>query len=109
MCLLYPIPLPFRIRLQDVIECKRFSSLHRLLNTTAYVFRFIKSLRNQSNNASSMSQRGSSYSLPTGKEITESESYWIKSVQGDSFSTEIKHLAIDHCSEGPTCVKQFGL
>ena len=35
--------LSTQIRIQDVIQCKRFSSLHRLLTTTAYVFHFIKS------------------------------------------------------------------
>ena len=98
-----------QIKLQDIIDCKRFSSLHRLLVTTAYVFRFIKSLQKQDNHISSRLQSGSPYSTPTGEEITESEFYWIKSVQGDSFSTGFKHLAAYHHSEGSTCVKQFGL
>ena len=75
-----------QFRLQEVIDLKRSSNLRKLLNTTAYVFRFIKALQTQSNgNGSSMSSRASSFSLPTGEEIKQSELNWIKSVQGDSF------------------------
>jgi len=45
----------------------------------------------------------------SGEEIREAEYYWIKSIQGEVFSAEIKHLATEHSGEGLTLVKQFGL
>ena len=93
-----------QIRLHDIIDCKRFSNLHRLLATTVY-----NSLWKQGNRVSPRLQSGKSYSTPTGEEITNGELYWIKSIQGDSFPTELKHLAGNRHSEGLTRVKQFGL
>jgi len=40
--------LSTQFRLQNIIDCKRFSSLHKLLHTTAYVLRFSRSLCNPS-------------------------------------------------------------
>ena len=101
------VVLSTQFRLHDVIDCERFSSLLKLLNTTAYVFRFTRLLRNQIR--SNASSRVSGCLSPTAEEITESESYWIKSIQGDSFSAEIKHLATDRPSECVPLVKQFAL
>ncbi|XP_065902557.1 uncharacterized protein [Dysidea avara] len=101
------VVLSTQFRLHDVIDCERFSSLLKLLNTTAYVFRFTRLLRNQIR--SNASSRVSGCLSPTAEEITQSESYWIKSIQGDSFSAEIKHLATDRPSECVPLVKQFAL
>jgi len=57
-----------QFRLQDVIDCKRSSSLCKLLNSTAYVFHFRKALQTKGDsNGSFMLPRGSSCSLPTGE------------------------------------------
>ena len=50
--------------LKDVIDCKRFSSLRKLLNTTAYVSHFMKVLQTKGEgNGSSMLPRDSSCSM----------------------------------------------
>jgi len=59
----------------------------------------VKALKDKGDgNASLMLQRGSSCSIPTGEEIKEAELYGIRSVQGSSFSAEIKHLVSGHHS-----------
>ena len=102
--------LSIQFRLQNIIDCKRFGSLHKLLHTTAYVIRFSRSLHNCSTiNVPTNSQAVANASCLSGEEIREAESYWIKSIQGEVFSAEIKHLATEHSGEGPTLVKQFAL
>ena len=97
-------------KLQDVIDCRRFSSLYKLLRTTAYVTRFVRKLLNRSNPNTPLTFQGKvSCSLPTVDEINEVKTYWIKAIQGDSFHTEFKYLTTNKPVGNPIRVKQFGL
>ncbi|CAB4029439.1 Hypothetical predicted protein, partial [Paramuricea clavata] len=69
-----------------VIDIKRYSCLTRLLRVTAYVLRFIRNARVQHNNRSETTKD------LNGKEISEAETLWIKSVQRESFPSEHKVL-----------------
>ena len=94
-------------KLQEVIDCKHFSTLDKLLKVTAYVIRFKKKLNCL--NTSSPTQGVANSCLLTAEEIKESEMYWIKAIQQESFSAEIKHLISNSTVGGPVRINQFGL
>ena len=97
-------------KLQNVIDCKRFSSLHKLLRTTAYIIRFVKGLLTKSNSHRPVTRQGRiPCSLPTVEEINEAEEYWIKAIQGESFAAEIKSLTTNKQVGIPVWIRQFGL
>ena len=50
-----------------------------------------------------------SSSIPTVNEINEAEEYWIKSIQGESFIAEIRHLTTKKPVGRPVRINQFGL
>ena len=66
--------LSTRFKLHNIIDCKRFSSLHKLLHTTAYVLRFSRALCNRSTiNVLTNSQAVRNSSCLSGEEISEAE------------------------------------
>ena len=96
--------------LQNFIDCKRFSSLHKLLRTITYVIHFVKKLLTKSNSHRPVTRQGIiPCSLPTVDEINEAEEYWLKAIQGESFAAEIKSLTTNKQVGIPVQIKQFGL
>ena len=97
-------------KLQHCIDCKRFSSLNKLLRTTAYVIRFVKKLLAKVNTRGLITNKSEvTSSLPTVEEINDAEEHWIKAVQAESFTTEIKYLTTNKPVGIPVRIKQFGL
>ena len=97
-------------KLQNFIDCRRFSSLHKLLRTTAYIIRFVKRLLTKSNSRRPVTRQGGiPYSVLIVEEINEAEEYWIKAIQGESFAAEIKSLTTNKQVGIPVWIKQFGL
>lgn len=97
--------------LYDTIDCKRFSTLHKLLRTTAYVIHFVRRLLTKSNSNGPITRQRNEVtcSLPTVDGINEAEENWIKAIQGESFTAEIKYLTTNKPVGIPVHVKQFGL
>ena len=78
----------------NVMDIERYGSLRRLLRVTAYVLRFIRNARIKHDN-----RQGRDTNELTGRDISEAETSWIKSVQRTAFPKEyailvkkIKHL-----------------
>ena len=68
--------------LEDIFDCRRFGSFVKLLRVTAYVLRFAKIL----------CPPKTSNCVPTASELNKAEQYWIQSIQGKMFASEISHL-----------------
>ena len=97
-------------KLQHCIDCKHFSSLNKLLRTTAYVIRFIKKLLAKVNTHGLITNKSEvASSLPTVEEINDAEEHWIKAIQAESFMTEIKYLTTNKPVGIPVRIEQFGL
>ena len=92
------------VNLDEIIQCTNFSTFNRLMRVTAYVLRFVKRSR-QLASSSSTDHR----ILPSAEELSLAETYWIRSIQAKSFSSEINHLQSDCQSSKPIRVLQFGL
>ena len=94
------------VNLPAVIDPKNYSSLTslRLLRISAYVLQFIKKLKsNKSDNTGKPTRELSA------SEITEAETYWIKSVQTSDFAAEINFLMKNSQLLPLPRIKQFGL
>ena len=94
------------VNLDEIIQSIKFSTFNRLMRVTAYVLRFVKRSR-QLASSSSTDYR----ILSSAEELSVAETYWIRSIQAKSFSSEINHLQSDcqsSCSK-PIRVLQFGL
>jgi len=85
--------------IKEVMDCKKYAGLNRLLRVTSYVIRFIKKCRKQTTSFDP-------FISPC--EMNQSELLWIKSVQRSIFACEIQYLCscVGQC---PLLVKQFGL
>ena len=85
--------------IKEVMDCKKYAGLNRLLRVTSYVIRFIKKCRKQTTSFDP-------FISPC--EMNQSELLWIKSVQQSIFAREIQYLCscVGQC---PLLVKQFGL
>ena len=62
-------------RISNIIDATRYGSLLKLIRVTAYVTRFVKAIKN--NTETNVKQ------YPSFKEITEANEYWIKDNQTD--------------------------
>ena len=94
--------------LDKVIDCKRFSSLIKLLHVTVYVLRFVNRLKKHSTDSNSSSTDHSSLFVPSADEINVAELYWMKSIQFNRFQAELIFLSSNH-GPRPARVDQFGL
>ena len=94
--------------LHKVIDCKRFSSLNKLLRVTAYVLQFVNKLKSHVANSNSCSPDNSLSLIPSAEEINLAELYWMKSIQFNCFQVELIYLTSKH-GPRPTRVDQFGL
>ena len=94
--------------LDEVIDCKRFSNLNKLLRVTVYVLRFVNRLKKHSTDSNSSSTDHSSLFVPSADEINVAELYWMKSIQFNRFQAELIFLSSNHGSR-PARVDQFGL
>ena len=92
--------------LDTVFDSNRFSSLTHLLHVTAFVFRFIRNLK-ESVNGRACDQNSTIYL--TSIELREAENYWIHHVQAQSFTAEIQYLRKQSLAATPVYIKQFGL
>ena len=79
-----------QVRLDEIIECTRYSSLNKLLRVTGVVLKFKSSLQN--------CRHGEGVELPvhknhlTGQDMDKAEVLWLRSIQAKSFSTELLYL-----------------
>ncbi|XP_065054025.1 uncharacterized protein LOC135682870 [Rhopilema esculentum] len=64
------------LKLQDLIQCERYSSLQRLLRVTAYILRFIKNLKSKLNQDSIETKQ-----MLSLDEIEKARELWINEVQ----------------------------
>ena len=97
-------------KLQHCIDCKCFSSLNKLLRTTAYVICFVKKLLAKVNTRGLITNKSEvASSLPTAEAINDAEEHWIKAIQAESFITEIKYLTTNKPVGIPIRIEQFGL
>ena len=95
-----------QIRLDEIIECTRYSSLNKL-RVTGVVLKFKSSLQN--------GRHGEGVKLPvhknhlTGQDMDKAEVLWLCSIQAKSFSTELLYLKSKCKQVPPVRVNQFGL
>ena len=75
-----PIAANTEIGIQNIIDIKRYSTLHKLYRITSYVVRFIRNLRSP--------KRERKIYILTATEIHEAESYWIRDVQKSMEQTD---------------------
>ena len=95
--------------LSKIIDMERYSSLRKLLRVTAYVLRFINTIKKSRENKRPMHDLAVSEQL-TIEEMKEAELLWIKSVQQQSFEDEILFVSSKNAKySAPNYVKQFGL
>ena len=88
-------------KINQLIDCQRFSNYLSLLRTTAFVLRFVQVCYKRSK------QNYSNTEL-SATELNKAKEYWIKSIQGQSFKEEITFLMKAN-KPMSIRVKQFGL
>ena len=98
-----------KVHLSEVIDCAKYSSFNKLLRVTAYVLKFLESLRKPQSQCRSPSRSSVGVQLLTGEDFNRAELYWMRSVQAESFAPELSYL--ESLSKGtlPIRVSQFGL
>ena len=89
--------------LHEVIDCKCFSNLNKLLCVTTYVRWFVNKLKKQDSNLCCTDH--SSLFVLSAEEINSAELYWMKSIRFNKFQAELSFLASKHGAR----VDQFGL
>ncbi|GBM90629.1 hypothetical protein AVEN_192447-1 [Araneus ventricosus] len=82
---------------EPVLDTQEFSNLHKLLQVTAYVFRFVKNLGSQEKTVGHLST----------EELSSAVDYWIKLSQFQCFSNEINCIKCDKCTDKSS--KLYGL
>ncbi|XP_065892465.1 uncharacterized protein [Dysidea avara] len=93
-------------KLDQIIDTTRFSNLKSLLNTTAYILRFVKNTRRHDH----VSRQNSALVQLNASEILNAEVYWIRSIQAAQFQPEIKIQFLETAkSPQPIRVLQFRL
>ena len=92
--------------LDKAIDCTKYSTLGRLLRVTAYVLRFVRTLKCK--RRGEISSNSQTESL-TATEISQAESAWIRTVQRLSFGDEIYFIENGPDCSPPAYVVQFGL
>lgn len=90
--------------LDKLIDSNRYSSLDSLLRITAYVLRFVDTLRKRAN----LEGKDHSDQSVTAYEINKSERVWIQAIQQGSFKGEIQFL-LKPTGARPLLVGQFAL
>ena len=88
-----------RRRINKVIDCTRYSSKVRLLRVTATVLKVVKKWRHLDDNSTMQLN---------AVELNEAEQLWIKSIQAESFESELRNLE-DSRLPSTQLVKQLGL
>nr|XP_006817797.1 PREDICTED: uncharacterized protein LOC102802785 [Saccoglossus kowalevskii] len=86
------------VGIQHIIDADRFSSLNKLLRTTALVLRFVSNLRNDKHTSSTLS------STVSAEELRKAETKWIRDIQREAFSADVT----THRRK-PTLTRQLGL
>ena len=78
-------------KLDQIIDIERFSTLKSLLNTTAYILRFVNHVRRRDNALIQSDVCQTSVQL-NAAEIRNAEMYWIRSIRAAQFLPEIQFL-----------------
>jgi len=94
------------VDLDQVINCKDFCSLNRLLRVTARVLRFLEMGRGKHLTVLSVQYNGVSLNAA---ELDRAEILWIRSIQAQSFAGELRYLDNPSNKTKPLYVDQFGL
>ncbi|XP_046841805.1 uncharacterized protein LOC124435919 [Xenia sp. Carnegie-2017] len=95
--------------LNKAIDITRYSSMKKLLRTTAYVMRFINMLKKMPRCERTTNKLTTSEEL-SSDEIRKAQLLWIRSIQQLSFEKEILFLLSKNVNSSiPIYVKQFGL
>ncbi|XP_046863330.1 uncharacterized protein LOC124457083 [Xenia sp. Carnegie-2017] len=95
--------------LNKAIDITRYSSMKKLLRTTAYVMRFINMLKKMPRCERTTNKLTTSEEL-SSDEIRKVQLLWIRSIQQLSFEKEILFLLSKNVNSSiPIYVKQFGL
>ena len=82
--------------IHESIDCKRYSSLNKLLRVTAYVLRFVNKLKKHITDHNLYRPDHSSSFVLGAEEINLAELYWVRSIQFNNFQTELIFLASQH-------------
>ena len=98
-----------KVCLSELIDCARFSSFTKLLHVTAYVLKFIETLRQPQAKCHDESRAVADADQLTGEDLKVAEELWIRSVQTELFAPELLHLRSQNKSTPPIRVSQFGL
>ena len=86
--------------LEAIIDCKRYSSLTRLLRVTSHVFRIVNAFRQNVDNPDNQLR---------AEDLQHAEVSWIRHIQATSFAKELEYLWNSGKSPTPIYVQQFGL
>lgn len=98
-----------KVCLHEAVDCTRFSSFIKLLRVTAYVLKFIESLRRPQARHCDKTVANVNANQLTGEEMRTAERLWICSVQTESFASELSYLKLQNKLGIPIRVSQFGL
>ena len=89
---------------ENVIDIKRFSSYSKLLNVTALVFYFIRTLKNK---VKQLNSNDSPRHISLD-DVKNAELYWLKVIQKECYSDVLEYF-INQKNRKPTLVKQLQL
>ena len=98
-----------KVCLSELIDCVKFSSFNKLLRVTAYVLKFIETLRQPQAKRLDTSRAVADTDQLTGEDLKVAEELWIRSVQTELFAPKLLHLRSQNKSTPPIRVSQFGL
>ena len=98
-----------KVCLSELINRVKFSSFNKLLRVTAYVLKFIETLRQPQAKHLDASRAVADTDQLTGEDLKVAEELWICSVQTELFAPELLHLRSQNKSTPPIRVSQFGL
>ena len=102
---------PASINLTEIIKCEEFGTRDSLLRVTAYVMRFINNVRRKVKHKVNKRKQNEIQEVCEqlcADEINHAETYWIRTIQANSFSSEIQFLRNGNQSK-PRLVEQFTL
>lgn len=104
---------PASINLTEIIKCEEFGTGDSLLRVTAYVMRFINNVRRKVKHKVNKRKQDEILEVCRNEqlcadEINHAETYWIRTIQANSFASEIQFLRNGNQSK-PRRVEQFTL
>lgn len=100
---------PAKINLCEIIKCEEFGTRNSLLRVTAYVLRFINKVRRKTRQHDEIPEECTVRNEQlSADEINHAETYWIRTIQSNSFTSEINFLQNGNKSK-PRRVEQFAL